>query len=48
MSFVKWYEDTYKAKWHEEYAGLYAFCYEVSTEYEEFCKRNDLEPIWNG
>lgn len=48
MSFVEWYEENYKDKWHEDYVLLYSTAYALSVEYEEFCKRNDIEPIWNG
>jgi hypothetical protein len=47
MSFAEWFEDEYSEQWHEDYADTRTG-YIASIEYEEFCKRNNLEPVWNG
>lgn len=48
MTFTDWYKETKNDVWHEDYRGLYSFCYEMCCEYGEYCKENNLIPIWNG
>lgn len=48
MTFTEWYESKYKEKWHEDYAGLYGFAESMSIEYKEWCKENNVKPVWNG
>lgn len=44
LSFTEWFEFTYAEKWTDEHAPLISFI----VEYEEFCERNGITPIWNG
>lgn len=48
LSFVEWYEKTYKEKWNQDYAELYGYANKISDEYEDYCKKNNINPIWNG
>jgi len=48
MNFVEWYKEIYGDEWHEDYAGLYSFCYKMTMEYDEYCKDNNIKPVWNG
>lgn len=44
MSFTEWFEFIYKEKWTDEHAPLTSYI----VEYEDFCERSGIEPIWNG
>lgn len=46
LSFTEWFEVTYKEKWQEDYVLLVGL--EAMNGYEQYCKTNDYEPIWNG
>lgn len=48
VNFTDWYKDVMEEDWHEDYVGLYSFCYEVCCQYEEYCRENKITPIWNG
>jgi hypothetical protein len=44
MSFTEWYEKTYNDKWTDNHAPLHS----LMIEYEDYCRDNNIEPIWNG
>ena len=44
MTFKEWYANTYRDVWTDEHAPLYSYI----IEYEEFCKRNNIDAVWNG
>jgi hypothetical protein len=48
MTFTQWYEKTHRDWWHEDYASLYRFADEMASEYKDWCKENNVKPIWNG
>lgn len=48
MTFTEWYQKTHGERWHEDYAELYRFADEMTIEYENWCKENNVKPVWNG
>jgi hypothetical protein len=44
LSFTEWYKETYNDEWTDNHATLMS----LLDEYEDWCKRNDITPIWNG
>ena len=46
-SFVMWYEREYGEEWRNSYKETNLFVNEVSVKYKEWCKENNIKPIWN-
>lgn len=44
MSFTEWYKETFNDEWTENHAPLMS----LLDDYEEWCKKNNVTPIWNG
>lgn len=44
MTYTEWYKEKYKEAWTDNHGWLHS----VMVEYEEYCKENGLEPVWDG
>lgn len=44
MSYTDWFKATYHEEWTEQHAPLMS----LLDEYEEWCEKNNVTPIWNG
>lgn len=44
VSYTEWFKATYHEEWTDQHAPLMS----LLDEYEEWCKENKVEPIWNG
>lgn len=45
MTFTEWYRHEMDEEWHEDYAWIES---EKVYEYEDYCKRNGIEPAYDG
>ncbi|MEX3713507.1 hypothetical protein ABFV99_13980 [Cytobacillus horneckiae] len=46
MSFSEWYEKNYKDDWITNCQNIYGFALETNLKYEEWCKQNNIQPVW--
>ena len=44
LTYTEWFEFIYDEKWTDEHNLLASYV----VEYEAFCERNNITPIWNG
>lgn len=45
MTFTEWYKFKTGDDWHEDYAWIEGH---RADDYDEYCKENGIEPIWDG
>ncbi len=45
MTFTEWYRHEMGEEWHDDYAWVES---EKVYEYEDYCKRNGIEPAYDG
>lgn len=44
LSYTDWYKETYNDEWTIDHAPLIS----LLDEYEKWCEKNKVNPIWNG
>ncbi|WP_214797694.1 hypothetical protein [Exiguobacterium sp. s5] len=45
MTFTEWYKHETGEDWHDDYAWIES---DKDVDYEEYCKRNGIQPVWDG
>ena len=45
MTFTEWYRRETGGDWHDDYAWIES---EKVYDYEEYCNRNGIEPVYDG